>query len=105
MEIITLHEVADILRYEGEGAETKARRWLYKYGLKQFATGKYVREQFEEVLQERGKRCLTYESEGKSTTSGGRCVWVKKPILSKNKVRDLINLRMQENMSPSLSQT
>lgn len=105
MEIITLHEVADILRYEGEGAEKKARKWLYKYGLKQFATGKYVREQFEEVLQKRGRRCLTYESEGKSTMSEGRCVWEKKPTLSKSKVRDLINLRMQENMSPSLSQT
>ena len=105
MEIITLPEVAHILRYEGEGAEKKARKWLYKYGLKQFATGKYVREQFEELLQERGKRCLTSENGDKSTTSEGRCVWVKKPTLSKNKVRDLINLRMQESMSPSLNQT
>lgn len=105
MEIITLHEVADILRYEGDGAEKKARKWLYKYGLKQFATGKYIREQFEELLEERGRRCLTSENGGSATMSGGRCVWEKKPTLSKNKVRDLISLRMQENMSPSLNRT
>jgi hypothetical protein len=99
MEIITLHEVADILRYEGDGAEKKARKWLYKYGLKQFATGKNIREQFEELLEERGKRCLISENGGSATMSGGRCVWAKKPLSSKNSLLDLTNLKMRESMS------
>ena len=105
MEIITLQEAAKVLRYEGDKAEVNARKWLYKHGLKQFATGKYVREQFEELLEERGNRCLTYEREGSTTTSGGRCVWGRKPSLSKSNLRDLINSQIQKSMSPSLSQT
>ena len=103
--LITLPEAAKVLRYEGDKAEINARKWLYKHGLKQFATGKYVREQFEEVLSKRGNRCLTSEKEGNTIMSEGRCVWGRKPSLSKSNLRDLINLQKQENMSLSLNRT
>ena len=97
MEIITLHEVADILRYEGDGAEKKARKWLYKYGLKQFATGKYIREQFEELLEERGKRCLTSENVAKCTTSGERYEWGTRRLKSQKGLLDFAKQAMQKN--------
>jgi hypothetical protein len=93
--LITLDEVMEILR---EQHKIKARKWLYNHGLHQFSRGKYVREQFEQLLNKRGEECLTSGKEDKSTTSGARCVWAKRPLMSKSNLRDLINSKMQENM-------
>ena len=99
--LITLDEIMEILR---EDQKLKARKWLYRHGLSQFSRGKYVREQVEQVLNERGEKCLTLENEGNSTTSGERCVWAKKPLMSKSNLRDLISSKMQESMQANLSQ-
>ena len=97
--LITLPEAAKVLRYEGDKAELNARKWLYKHGLKQFATGKYVREQFEALLNERGKGCLTYGKGESFTTSGERYVWETKQSKSKKGLLDFANQVMQKNMS------
>ena len=93
--LITLDEIMEILR---ENEKLKARKWLYRHGLSQFSRGKYVREQFEQVLNERGEKCLQLESGESSITSGERCVWGKKPLMSKNNLRGLISSKMQESM-------
>ena len=93
--LITLDEIMEILR---EDKKLNARKWLYRHGLNQFSRGKHVREQFEQVLNERGEKCLTSENEDKSITSGERCVWVKRPLMSKNNLRGLISSKMQESM-------
>ena len=93
--LITLDEIMEILR---ENKKLNARKWLYRHGLNQFSRGKYVREQFEQVLNERGEKCLTLENEAKSITSGERCVWEKKPLMSKSNLRGLISSKMQESM-------
>ena len=99
--LITLDEIMQILK---EDEKLKARKWLYRHGLSQFSRGKYVREQFEHVINERGEKCLVSENEGKSITSGGRSVWEKRPLMSKNNLRALISSKMQESMQASLNQ-
>ena len=96
--LITLDEIMEILR---EDEKLKARKWLYRHGLSQFSRGKYIREQFESVLEKRGEKCLQQENEGSSTTSGERSVWEKRPTMLKNNLRDLINSKMQESMQAS----
>ena len=93
--LITLDEIMEILR---EDKKQNVRKWLCRHGLNQFSRGKYVREQFEQVLSERGEKCLTSENEGKSITSGERCVWVKRPLMSKNTLRGLVSSVKQEIM-------
>jgi hypothetical protein len=93
--LITLDEIMEILR---EDEKLKARKWLYRHGLSQFSRGKYVREQFESIIEKRGEKCLTLENEDKSITSGERCVWAKKPLMSKSNLRGLISSKMQESM-------
>ena len=97
--LITLSEIAEVLCYDGDKAESRARKWLYKHGLKQFTTGKYVREQFEELLKEREKKCLQSENEGSFTTSEGRFVWETKRLKSPSALLDFANQAMQKNMS------
>lgn len=50
--LITLDEIMEILR---ENEKLKARKWLYRHGLSQFSRGKYVREQFESIIEKRGE--------------------------------------------------
>lgn len=97
--LITLPEIAQVLKYTGDRAELHARKWLYKHGLKQFTTGRYVREQFEELLKERKKKCLQSENAGSFTTSEGQFVWETRQSKSQKGLLDFANQAMQKNMS------
>lgn len=103
--LITLPEVAQALRYEGDRAKINARKWLYKHGLKQFATGKYVREQVENILEEKGKKCYITDNAAKRGTSAAVFAWENAPSKSQKDLLGLISLKMQESMEANLNRT